>query len=308
MSNNKTIDLGLKTAYDELFMSDEGRTENRKPKVDEIPIEKLTEFPDHPFKVLENEEMTRMLESIHQFGVLVPALARPKEDGSFELISGHRRLAACRALGLAAMPVIVRKMTDEEAVITMVDANLQREQILPSEKAKAYKMKMDAMSHQGKGTLSRVATKSDTAADIGKQMGESRDQVFRYIRLTNLIPELLQLVDDGKIAFNPAVELSYLNEEEQRALLDAMDEHNCTPSHAQAIQLKKLSQEGRLTGDDIRSMLSEAKPNQREQIRFKRDEFSGFFPSSYTDEQIKRDILKGLELLKRQRDRSKDAR
>ena len=306
MSNNKTIDLGLKTAYDELFMSDEGRTENRKPKVDEIPIEKLTEFPDHPFKVLDNEEMTRMLESIHQFGVLVPALARPKEDGSFELISGHRRLAACRALGLGTMPVIVRKMTDEEAVITMVDANLQREHILPSEKAKAYKMKVDALNHQGKTSV-QVGQKSSRGI-VANDAGESETQVQRYIRLTNLIPELLRLVDDGKIAFNPAVELSYLNEEEQLVLLDAMDEHNCTPSHAQAIQLKKLSQEGTLPDDVIRLMLSEAKPNQKEQIRFKRDEFSGFFPSSYTDEQIKRDILKGLELLKRQRNRSRDTR
>lgn len=305
---NATFDLGIHQAFEDLFLSDEGRAEVRKPKVDEIPLEQLSEFPNHPFKVLENDEMTRMLESVHQFGVLVPALARPREGGGFELISGHRRLAACRALGLDTMPVIVREMTDDEAIITMVDANLQREHILPSEKAFAYKMKMDAMSHQGKTTLSQVATKTDTAADIGKGMGESRDQVFRYIRLTCLIPELLQQVDEGRIAFNPAVELSYLSEQEQRSLLDAMARNDCTPSHAQAIQLKKLSQAGTLTQDALDRMLSEPKPNQAEQLRFKREDFGSFFPRSYSEEQIKRDIFKGLELLKRQREKSRDAR
>lgn len=304
---NTRLDLKL-TPYEELFMTDEGRAEARKPKVDEIPLEQLNEFPNHPFKVEDGEEMQRMMESIRNSGVLVPALARPKEEGSFELISGHRRLAACRALGLKTMPVIVRNMTDDEAVINMVDANLQREHILPSEKAFAYKMKMEAVSHQGKATSSQVGTKLRTDEQIGEAGGDSRNQVQRFIRLTYLISELLQQVDDGKIAFNPAVELSYLHEEEQRALLDTMKQNDCTPSHAQSIQFKKLSQEGTLTGDEISRMLSEPKPNQQEHIKFKRDEFRGFFPASYTSEQMKRDILKGLELLKRQREHSRDAR
>lgn len=302
---NAAFDLGIHQAFEDLFLSDEGRAEVRKPKVDDLPLEQLSEFPNHPFKVLENDEMTRMLESIHQFGVLVPALARPREGG-YELISGHRRLAACRTLGLDTMPVIVREMTDDEAIITMVDANLQREHILPSEKAFAYKMKMDALNHQGKtsGQLGQKWTRDEMADDAN----DSSRQIQRYIRLTCLIPELLQQVDEGRIAFNPAVELSYLSEQEQRSLLDAMARNDCTPSHAQAIQLKKRSQAGTLTQAELDRMLSEPKPNQAEQLRFKREDFGSFFPRSYSEEQIKRDILKGLELLKRQREKSRDAR
>lgn len=307
MSEVKKIDLGLQTAFDELFMTDESRAEAHKPKVDEIPLEKLKEFPNHPFKVQDGEELQRMIGSVHQFGVLVPALARPREDGSFEMISGHRRLAACRALGLPAMPVIVREMTDDEAVITMVDANLQREHILPSEKAFAYKMKRDALNHQGI-TSPQVGEKLLTVEKIGMECGDSKNQVLRYIRLTYLIPELLQQVDDGKIALNPAVEISYLSEADQRALLEAMVRNDCTPSHAQAIQLKKLSQEGTLSGGAISQMLAEPKPNQQEQIKLRRGDFRSFFPPAYTEEQIRQDILKGLELLKRQRERNRDAR
>lgn len=304
MKNSK-MDLKL-TPYEELFMTDEGHAEAKKPKIDDIPLEQLNEFPKHPFNVENDEEMQRMMESIQSSGVLVPALARPKENGSYELISGHRRFAACRALGLETMPVIVRDMTDDEAVINMVDTNLQREHILPSEKAFAYKMKMEAMSHQGKtsGQLGQKWTRDSMADDSN----DSSRQIQRYIRLTYLIPELLQQVDEGKIAFNPAVELSYLSEQEQRALLEAMTLNDCTPSHAQSIQLKKLSQEGSLSSDKISAMLSELKPNQQEHIRFKRDEFRSFFPASYSGEQIKRDIVKGLELLKRQRERNSDAR
>ncbi len=298
---HETIDLGLK-GYEELFMTGEERLNNNKPRVDELPLSELSEFPGNPFKVQQGEELDRMIESIHQFGVLVPALARPKND-RYEIVSGHRRLAACRALGLAAMPVLVREMTDDEAVIAMVDANLQREHILPSEKAFAYKIKMEAMSHQGT-TCGQLGHKSrDAVSD-----DESGRQIQRYIRLTYLIPEILQQVDEGRIAFNPAVELSYLTEGEQQVLLDSMERNDCTPSHAQAIQLKKHSQEGALTEAELSRMLSEPKPNQKEHIRFKRDELQSFFPSTYTDEQIKRDILKGLELLKRQRERNRDAR
>lgn len=306
MKTNKMIDLGL-TGYDELFMNDEGRAEAHKPKVDEIPLEQLTDFPGHPFKVQEGDELQRMLESIHQFGVLVPALTRPKKDGSYEMVSGHRRLAACRALGLATMPVIVREMTDDEAIITMVDANLQREHILPSEKAFAYKMKRDALNHQGVASP-QLGEKLLTVEKIGMDCGDSKNQVLRYIRLTYLIPELLKQVDDEKIAMNPAVELSYLSEENQQALLDAMVQNDCTPSHAQAIQLKKLSQEGQLTAENLYRMLSEPKPNQQEHLRFKKDEFKGFFPPSYTENQMKQDILRGLKLLKRQRERNRDVR
>lgn len=205
------------------------------------------------------------------------------------------------------MPVIVREMSDDEAVIAMVDANLQRETILPSEKAFAYKMKRDALNHQGVASP-QVGEKLLTAEKIGADSGDSRNQVLRYIRLTYLIPELLEMVDEGKMAFNPAVEISYLEHSEQLALLDAMSLNDCTPSHAQAIRLKKMSQDGVLTSEAIHDTMSEEKPNQAEQIRFKRDDFKEYFPLRYTDEQIKRDILKGLELLKRQRDRNRDAR
>ncbi len=293
------FDLGLKQAYDELFMNDAGRAEVRKPKVEEIPLEQISEFPNHPFKVQEGEEMDRLTESVRETGILTPALARRKGEG-YELVSGHRRLAACRALGLPTMPVIVRDMTDDEAVITMVDANLQREHVLPSEKAFAYKMKMEAVEHQGK-TCGQLGHKSrDSISD-----DESGRQVQRYIRLTYLIPELLQMVDEGKIAFNPAVELSYLDRADQNTVLDAMMIQDCTPSHAQAIRLKKLSQQGELPADLIYSILAEEKPNQREQLKFPKDELRRYFPESYTSEQMKRDIIKGLELLQRQRQRNR---
>ena len=208
------IDLGL-TGYDELFMSTEERLDAKKPKVDELPLDELKPFKDHPFKVMEDEEMERLKESIRESGVLIPALARPTEDG-YELISGHRRLAACRALGMSTMPVIVRNLTDEEAIITMVDSNLQREHILPSEKAFAYKMKYDALKHQG--TSSQLGTKLRTDQLLAQNSGDSRNQIQRYMRLTNLIPDILKLVDEGRIALTPAVELSYLNTHEQNAL------------------------------------------------------------------------------------------
>ncbi len=250
--------------------------------------------------------MERIVESIRKVGVLSPGLARPTADGSYELVSGHRRLAACQQLELETMPVVVREMTDDEAVIAMVDANLQREHILPSEKAFAYKMKFEAMRHQG--TSSQLGTKLRTDEMMAEQSGDSRNQIQRFIRLTNLIPEILAKVDEGKIAFNPAVELSYLSEEQQRDLLAAMEKNQCTPSHAQAIQLKRAAQTGTLDHDAIQALMQQEKPNQQEQIKLRREDFRSFFPPHYTGEQIKRDILKGLELLKRQRERSRDAR
>ena len=282
-------------------------TRAEKEEIVYLSLSDLHPFKNHPFKILNNEEMERMIESIRKVGAITPALARPLPDGGYELISGHRRLAACQVLGLETMPVIVREMSDDEAVIAMVDANLQRETILPSEKAFAYKMKLDAIKHQGKASV-QVAEKLLSVEKVAEDSGESKDQVRRYICLTYLIPELLSMVDDGKIAFNPAVEISYLSKDEQRILLDAMDLNDCTPSHAQSIRLKKLSQEGSLDSQIIYGVMSEEKPNQKEQIKFKRDDFKRYFPTNYTDEQMRKDILKGLELLKRQRERNRDAR
>lgn len=295
-------------SLDDLFTTQEMRDDAKLERIQELPLADLHPFEDHPFKVLNNEEMEKIVESIRKFGVLTPALARPLKDGGYELISGHRRLAACQQLGIEKMPVIVREMDDDEAVIAMVDANLQRETILPSEKAFAYKMKMDALKHQGKATLAQVGPKLNSAELIGQETGDSRNQVKRYIRLTYLHPDLLIKVDEGKIAFNPAVELSFLTIEEQATLLDAMAQNDCTPSHAQAIRLKKMSQDGMLTENDIYDILAEEKPNQQPQLRFKREELQKYFPPNYTEDQMRKDIVKGLELLKRQRERNRDAR
>ena len=271
-------------------------------EVQNIPLDRLRPFKNHPFKVLNDDELKRMSESILAIGAITPALARPLPNGEYELISGHRRLAAYKLLGKETMPVIVRDMTDDEAVIVMVDANLQREKILPSERAFAYKMKLEAIKHQGKASANGSTQSADLISD------ESGRQIQRYIRLTYLIPELLQMVDDGRMAMSPAVEISFLKEPEQRALLDAIEYCDCTPSHAQSIQLKRLSQVDALDDDLIHSIMGQPKPNQVEQIKLRRDEFSRYFPASYSAAQMKADIQKGLELLKRQRERNKNAR
>ena len=294
-------------SYDDIFTTQEERDEAKLEKVQNIPLAELHPFKEHPFKILNNEEMERMIESIRKIGAITPALARPRAEGGYELISGHRRLAACQVLGFETMPVIVRDMTDDEAVIAMVDANLQRETVLPSEKAFAYKMKLEALNHQGVTSV-QVGQKLLSRSIVAADAKTSETQIQRYIRLTHLIPELLTMVDNGKMAFSPAVEISYLDYSEQALLLDAMSLNDCTPSHAQSIRLKKLSQEGVLDSNAIYEIMSEEKPNQQEQIKFKREDFKKYFPSSYTDEQIKKDIVKGLELLKRQRDRNRDAR
>ena len=299
-------DFTLPTLED-LFSTQEERDDAKLERVKEIPLYELHPFKDHPFKIQNDDEMKRLMESIQKFGTLTPALARPLPKGGYELISGHRRLAACQVLEIETMPVIVREMSDDEAVIAMVDANLQREHILPSEKAFAYKMKRDALNHQGI-TSPQVGEKLLTVEKIGADNGDSKNQVLRYIRLTHLIPELLSMVDENKIAFNPAVEISYLEQTEQRVLLDAIEQNDCTPSHAQAIRLKKLSQDGVLESQMIYEVMAEQKPNQQEQIKFRRDEFQKYFPPQYSNEQMRKDILKGLELLKRQRERNRDAR
>lgn len=258
--------------------------------------------------MLDGEEMERIKESIREYGMLTPAIAREK-DGRYELISGHRRLAACKALGMELLPVILRDMTDDEAVICMVDANLQREHILPSEKAFAYKMKLEAMNRQGRRTdltFSQVGKKLNAYEDMANDSGESRNQIHRYICLTRLIPPILQMVDDRRIAFNPAVELSYLTEGQQESLAAAMELCDCTPSHAQAIQMKKLSQDGKLTEAAINRMLSEEKPNQKEQVRLPVERIERFFPKGYTTRQKEDTIIKLLSEWQRKRERMRD--
>lgn len=294
-------------SLDELFSSQEERDDAKLERVKEIPLTELHPFKDHPFKIQNNEEMKRLIESIKKFGTITPALARPLPGDGYELISGHRRLAACQVLGIETMPVIIREMSDDEAVIAMVDANLQREHILPSEKAFAYKMKLDAIKHQGKASV-QVAEKLLSVEKVADDAGESKDQVRRYIRLTYLIPELLEMVDENKIAFNPAVEISYLDQSEQRVLLNAMALNDCTPSHAQAIRLKKLSQEGVLQDRTIYDILAEQKPNQQEQYKFKREDIRKYFPKSYTDKQVCDTVIKLLEQWQRRRERDRDSR
>ncbi len=294
-------------SLDELFSSQEERDDAKLERVRDIPLNELYPFKDHPFKIQNDDEMKRLMESIQKFGTLTPALARPLPKGGYELISGHRRLAACQVLEIETMPVIVREMSDDEAVIAMVDANLQREHILPSEKAFAYKMKRDALNHQGI-TSPQVGEKLLTVEKIGADNGDSKNQVLRYIRLTHLIPELLSMVDENKIAFNPAVEISYLEQAEQRTLLDAMEQNDCTPSHAQAIRLKKLSQEGVLQDQTIYDILAEQKPNQQEQYKFKREDIRKYFPKNYTDKQICDIVIKLLEQWQRRRERDRDSR
>ena len=285
------IDLGL-TGYDELFMSTEERLDTKKPKVDELPLDELKPFKDHPFKVIGDEEMERLKDSIRESGVLIPALARPAENG-YELISGHRRLAACRALGLSTMPVIVRNLTDEEAVIAMVDSNLQREHILPSEKAFAYKMKMEALSHQGK--TSRQVGEKWSVSQISEAGNDSERQIHRYIRLTNLIPDILKLVDEGRIALTPAVELSYLNSHEQNALYQIMDCDEVTPSLSQAQRLRKLSEDYTLTDSGISQIMSEIKGNQKEYLKIEAAPLKRYFPPGTTAKQMQTTMIRAME-------------
>ena len=305
---NQTIDLGL-SGYDELFMTEQERADTRKPKVEELPLSELTPFKNHPFKVKNDAETAELMKSIADAGVLSPALARPKEGGGYELISGHRRLAACKALGMDTMPVIVRKLTDEEAIITMVDSNLQREHILPSEKAFAYKMKYEALKHQG--TSSQVRTKLRTDELLAQSSGDSRNQIQRYIRLTNLIPEILQMVDDGKIALTPAVELSYLQPSEQEALFSVMDCDEVTPSLSQAQRLRRMSEEQRFTDSAVMQLMSEVKGNQVEYVKVPVDKLRSFFRPDTSMKQMTETLVKAMDFynkhLERQR-RDRDAR
>ena len=308
MKNDRSIDLGL-TGYEELFMSTEERLDAKKPKVEAIPLADLTPFRNHPFKVKEDEEMAQLMRSIADAGVLSPALARPLPDGGYELISGHRRLAACKALGMDTMPVIVRDLTDEEAVITMVDSNLQREHILPSEKAFAYKMKYDALKHQG--TSSQLGTKLRTDELLAQNSSDSRNQIQRYIRLTQLIPDILKLVDEGKIALTPAVELSYLQPSEQEMLFSVMDSDEVTPSLSQARRLRRMSEAQTFTDDAVLQLLSEVKGNQVEYVKVPVDKLRSFFRPDTSAKQMTETLVKAMDFynkyLARQR-KDRDAR
>ncbi len=286
--------------------------EKQTDRVQKIPIKELVPFKDHPFKVVEDESMLRTTESISMFGVLTPLIARPTEDGKYEIISGHRRAHAAEAVGLTEVPVIVRDMDDDVAKILVVDSNLQRENILPSERAFAYKMKADAMKHQGErtdleqeGTSVQVAPKLTTAI-IGEKDGVSKDTVKRFIRLTNLIPELLEMLDQKKISFNPAVELSYLKPEEQRNLIEAMDFTQAAPSLSQAMRLKKLSQEGGCKLEDMCEILGEVKKGDLERVAFKSEQLRKYFPKSYTPRQMSDVILKLLDQWQKKRQRDKE--
>lgn len=311
MARKNAIELNLPGA-DELFTTQEERNAGNEERVIKIPLSEITDFPDHPFKVKMDEEMLDMADSVKQYGVLVPALVRPKQDGSYEMIAGHRRKMASEVAEKADMPCIVRNVSDDEAIIIMVDSNLQREKILPSEKAFAYKMKLDAMRRQAGRPKKNSATvlqnyEGKTSRQIlAKQSGESHEQIRKYIRLTNLIPPILDMVDDNKIAMRPAVELSYLPAEQQEILFDTMDSQVCTPSHAQAIKMRKFLEEGRLNEDVIFSILSEEKGNQKETFKISSDRINKYFKPGTPARQVEDTIIKALDFYKkRSRDRER---
>ena len=306
-SSAKNIRL---TSVDDLFSTEESRADEQREKVQEIPLSELHPFPNHPFKVVDDERMLDTADSIREHGVLVPAIARPRADGGYELIAGHRRKRGCELAGLDTMPVIVRNLDDDASTIIMVDSNIQRESLLPSERAFAYKMKLEALNHQGKRTgltSSQLGTKLMRTDEIlAEQSGTSRNQVQRYIRLTELVPDLLDMVDAKKIAFNPAVELSYLKPEEQTALMEAMDSEQATPSLSQAQRLKRFSQEGTLSPDMMRAILSEEKKADMDRVTLTGDTLRKYFPKSYTPRQMEQTILKLLEGWHRRRQQSQE--
>lgn len=307
MAKNKGINLNL-PSVDDLFSTQEEREEAKRESVREIPLTEISDFPDHPFKVKADESMLEMAESIREYGVLVPALVREKPGGGYEMVAGHRRKMASELAEKTEMPCIVRNLTDDEAVLIMIDSNLQREKILPSEKAFAYKMKLEAMKRQGMRTdLTSVplGPKLRSNEELAKKTEDSVSQIKRYIRLTELIPPILDMVDENRIAMRPAVELSYLPKDQQEILLDTMQLEDCTPSHAQAIKLRKFSEEGRLNKDDIFSILAEEKGNQKEQFRMPKARISKYFSPGTPAKQMEDTIIKALELY-RKRERSKD--
>ena len=306
----KPRDLGM-TPLDDLFSTDESRAEAQLEKVIKLNPAEISDFPNHPFKVKQDDDMAEMVESIKKYGVLVPALVRPKEDGGYEMVAGHRRKFAASLAGVSEIPCIVRSLTDDEATIVMVDSNLQREKILPSEKAFAYKMKLEAIKRQGRRTdltsapLEPKLKGSRSNEELAANSPDSRSQIQRYIRLTELIPPVLQMVDDGKIAFRPAVELSYLSKEQQESLYSTMECEDCTPSLAQAIKMKEFSKDGKLTDEVILSIIQEEKPNQREQLKIPKERISKYFAPGTPAQKIEDTIIKALELY-RKRERQRD--
>ena len=313
MAKSSARDSIKLASVDDLFTTEESRAEEQREKVLDIPLSEISDFPNHPFKVKADEAMLEMADSVKQYGVLVPGLVRPKADGGYEMVAGHRRKKASELAGKETMPCIVRQLDDDAATIIMVDSNLQRESILPSEKAFAYKMKLEAIKRQGSRmdlTSAQVAQKLANKTSrqiIAEQVGEGPHQISRYIRLTELIPPILEIVDEKQIAFNPAVELSYLAENEQQSLFDTMQSEDCTPSLAQAQRMKKLSQEGRLSVDVIFSILTEEKPNQKEKFNIQRERIDRFFPKSFSEKQKEDLIVQLLEgwYKKRQREQER---
>lgn len=313
MKNGKDIDLGL-TAYDELFMTDQERAEAKLPRIHDLPLDQVDDFPDHPFQVRMDDDMDQLIQSIRERGLITPITVRPKEDGRYEIVSGHRRKKACELAGMTTIKAEIREMSRDEAIILMVESNLQRSVILPSEKAFSYKMRLEAMKRQGQRTdltSTPVAGKSrneETVDVVGKVAGDSGDQVRRYIRLTELIPDLLQMVDDGKIAMRPAVELSYLTNKEQQWLVEAIGYADCTPSHAQAIRMRAFSKDGTLGPHVIENIMNEDKPNQVEKISLRYKDARRYIPESVPYSQTGAYILKALEFYQRHLERQRDNR
>ena len=290
-------------SVDDIFQTEENRADAQRERVQEIPLDQLKPFKNHPFKVRDDQRMLDTADSIREYGVLVPAIARPDPSGGYELISGHRRKRGCEMAGLQTMPVIIRDLDDDAAVLVMVDSNIQREELLPSERAFAYKMKLEALKHQGARsdlTSRQVVGKLEMADVVGQNAGESGRQVQRYIRLTELIPELLDMADERKLAFNPAVEVSYLKRDEQRMLLEAMDAEQTTPSLSQAQRLKKFSQEGRLTEEAMSAIMSEEKKSEMDKVTLRSDTLYKYFPKSYTPKQMEQTIIRLLDVWQKQ--------
>ena len=297
-------------SVDDIFQTEENRADAQRERVQEIPLDQLKPFRNHPFKVRDDQRMLDTVDSIREYGVLVPAIARPDPEGGYELISGHRRKRGCEMAGLQTMPVIIRDLDDDAAVLVMVDSNIQREELLPSERAFAYKMKLEALKHQGARTdrtSGQVVQKSKLSVEIvAEQAGENYKQVQRYIRLTELISELLDMVDERKLAFNPAVEVSYLKQDEQRMLLEAMDAEQTTPSLSQAQRLKKFSQEGRLTEQAMSAIMSEEKKSDMDKVTLRSDTLRRYFPKSYTPKQMEQTIIKLLDVWQKQRQKNQE--
>ncbi len=311
MSSAKKLDLGLQTAYDELFMNEQGRAENRLANIYDIPLSEIDDFPDHPYQVRMDEDMTQLVESVKERGIITPVTLRKKEDGRYEMVSGHRRKKACELAGLDTIKAEVKELTRDEAIILMVESNLQRSTILPSEKAAAYKMRLEAMKRQGQrtdltsGPVGQKSVAVNSREELADSVPDSSRQIHRYIRLNELVPGLVNMVDEGRIAMRPAVELSYLSEREQEDLLESISYQDATPSLAQAIKMRDFSKKGKLSEDVIESIMCEEKPNQREKFSIRADRIRPYLPSDISPRETEEYVLKALEYYQRYRERQK---